>query len=292
MTKPRQGPLMPGEPVQLTDPKGRSHLITLRAGASFHTHRGTLSHDDIIGGPDGNVVRSQGGTPYVVFRPLLADFTLAMKRGAAVVYPKDAAQIVAFADVFPGARVLEAGAGSGALSCWLLRAVGEQGTLVSFERRPDFAEVARRNVEQFFGGAPPAWQLVNGLRGGGRLGPRARRPGLLLRRHHDPALAHRGNAARARRLRRAGRLGEPDPGLARGGPGGPAAAPHGGPHGVPGDRAAAGARGGPPAPQAQAGQGGTGRRSLIRSLTRTGRRVTPIRPGSVSRASGVDANAL
>ena len=153
---------MPGEPVQLTDPKGRSHLITLRVGASFHTHRGILSHDDIIGGPDGNVVRSQGGTPYVVFRPLLADFTLAMKRGAAVVYPKDAAQIVAFADVFPGARVLEAGAGSGALSCWLLRAVGDQGTLVSFERRPDFAEIARRNVEQFFGGAPPAWQLVNG----------------------------------------------------------------------------------------------------------------------------------
>lgn len=153
---------MPGEPVQLTDPKGRKHLITLREGASFHTHRGMLSHDDIIGGPDGNVVRSLGGTPYVVFRPLLADFTLAMKRGAAVVYPKDAAQIVTFADVFPGARVLEAGAGSGALSCWLLRAVGEQGTLVSFERRPDFAEVARKNVEQFFGGPPPAWQLVNG----------------------------------------------------------------------------------------------------------------------------------
>jgi len=162
MTKPRHGPLMAGEPVQLTDPKGRTHLITLRAGASFHTHRGMLSHDDIIGGPDGNVVRSGGGTPYVVFRPLLADFTLAAKRGAAVVYPKDAAQIVAFADVFPGARVLEAGAGSGALSCWLLRAVGDQGTLVSFERRPDFAEIARQNVEQFFGGPPPAWQLVVG----------------------------------------------------------------------------------------------------------------------------------
>jgi tRNA (adenine57-N1/adenine58-N1)-methyltransferase len=162
MTKPRQGPLMPGEPVQLTDPKGRSHLITLRVGASFHTHQGTLNHDDVIGGPDGNVVKSSGGTPYVVFRPRLADFTLAMKRGAAVVYPKDAAQIVAFADVFPGARVLEAGAGSGALSCWLLRAVGEQGTLTSFERRPDFAEIARRNVEQFFGGPPPAWQLVVG----------------------------------------------------------------------------------------------------------------------------------
>src|SRR5438128_1846927 len=105
MTKPRQGPLMPGEPVRLTDPKGRSHLITLRAGATFHTHRGMLSHDDIIGGPDGNVVKSGGGTPYVVFRALLADYTLAAKRGAAVVYPKDAGQIVAFADVFPGARL-------------------------------------------------------------------------------------------------------------------------------------------------------------------------------------------
>ena len=181
MTKPRHGPLLAGEPVQLTDPKGRSHIITLRAGASFHTHRGMLSHDDIIGGPDGNVVRSGGGTPYVVFRPLLADYTLAMKRGAAVVYPKDAAQIVAFADVFPGARVLEAGAGSGALSCWLLRAVGEQGTLVSFERRPDFAEIARRNVEQFFGGPPPAWQLVVGefgRRGRSRAGRlRPGRPG-------------------------------------------------------------------------------------------------------------------
>ena len=157
---------MPGEPVRLTDPKGRSHLITLRAGASFHTHRGALSHDDIIGGPDGTVVRSGGGTPYVVFRPLLADFTLAARRGAAVVYPKDAAQIVAYADVFPGARVVEAGAGSGALSCWLLRAVGDEGTVISYERRPDFAEIARRNVELFFGGPPPAWQLVTGEFGG------------------------------------------------------------------------------------------------------------------------------
>jgi tRNA (adenine57-N1/adenine58-N1)-methyltransferase len=176
MTKPRHGPLMAGEPVQLTDPKGRSHLITLRAGASFHTHRGALNHDEIIGGPDGNVVRSGGGTPYVVFRPLLADFTLAAKRGAAVVYPKDAAQIVAFADVFPGARVLEAGAGSGALACWLLRAVGDDGTLVSFERRPDFAEIAQQNVEQFFGGPPPAWQLIVG-----EFGPQAGA--------EDPALA-------------------------------------------------------------------------------------------------------
>jgi tRNA (adenine57-N1/adenine58-N1)-methyltransferase len=156
------GALQPGDQVQLTDPKGRKHLVTLADGQSFHTHRGSLAHDDLIGQPDGSVVRSSGGTPYVALRPLLADFTLSMGRGAAVIYPKDAGQIVAFADVYPGARVLEAGAGSGALSCWLLRAVGNEGRLVSYERRPDFADIARKNVEKFFGGPPPAWQLIVG----------------------------------------------------------------------------------------------------------------------------------
>ena len=108
---------------------------------------------------EGVVVTSTGGTPYLAFRPLLSDFVLSMPRGATVVYPKDAAMIVGYADVFPGARVLEAGAGSGALSCSLLRAVGESGALYSYERRPEFAEVARRNVERFFGGPHPAWQL-------------------------------------------------------------------------------------------------------------------------------------
>jgi tRNA (adenine57-N1/adenine58-N1)-methyltransferase len=154
--------LRPGDQVQLTDPKGRKHLITLAAGQSFHTHRGSLAHDDLIGQPDGNVVKSSGGTPYVALRPLLADYTVAMGRGAAVIYPKDAAQIVAFADVYPGARVLEAGAGSGALSCWLLRAVGDAGQVASYERRADFAEVARRNVETYFGGPHPAWRLTVG----------------------------------------------------------------------------------------------------------------------------------
>ncbi|HEY2443441.1 MAG TPA: tRNA (adenine-N1)-methyltransferase [Streptosporangiaceae bacterium] len=154
------GPLQPGDQVQLTDPKGRKHLVTLAEGQEFHTHRGRLAHDDLIGQPDGSVVHSSGGTPYVALRPLLADFTLAMGRGAAVVYPKDAAHIIAFADMFPGARVLEAGAGSGALSCWLLRSVGEKGFVASYERRADFADIARRNVERFFGGPHPAWQLT------------------------------------------------------------------------------------------------------------------------------------
>jgi tRNA (adenine57-N1/adenine58-N1)-methyltransferase catalytic subunit len=154
-----RGPFAPGDQVQLTDPKGRKHLVILQPGRTFHTHRGGLSHDDLIGAPEGSVVKSSAGTPYVALRPLLADYTLSMSRGAAVVYPKDAAQIVALSDIFPGARVLEAGAGSGALSCWLLRAVGPDGLLVSYERRPDFAAVARDNVERFFGGPPPTWQL-------------------------------------------------------------------------------------------------------------------------------------
>ena len=159
MIRQRRGPFTPGDQVQLTDPKGRQHLVVLQPGKSFHTHRGSLAHDDLIGSPEGSVVLSSGGTPYVALRPLLADFTLAMTRGAAVVYPKDAAQIVAMADIFPGARVLEAGAGSGALSCWLLRAAGETGLLVSYERRADFADIARENVQRFFGGPHPAWRL-------------------------------------------------------------------------------------------------------------------------------------
>jgi len=161
-----RGPFEPGDQVQLTDPKGRHHQLVLVPGKSFFTHRGSISHDELIGRQDGSVVTSSGGTPYVALRPLLADFTLAMKRGAAVVYPKDAAQIVAMADIFPGARVIEAGAGSGALTCWLLRAVGESGTVTSYERRPDFAAIAQRNVETFYGGPPANWRLVQGDFGG------------------------------------------------------------------------------------------------------------------------------
>jgi tRNA (adenine57-N1/adenine58-N1)-methyltransferase catalytic subunit len=162
MIVPPRGPFAAGDQVQLTDPKGRQHRLVLSPGKSFHTHRGALQHDDLIGRPEGSVVTSAGGTPYLAFRPLLADYAVTMARGAAVVYPKDAVQIIGLADVFPGARVVEAGAGSGALSCWLLRAIGESGRLISFERRPDFAEIASANVERYFGGPHPAWQLVIG----------------------------------------------------------------------------------------------------------------------------------
>lgn len=162
MINQRRGPFQPGDQVQLTDEKGRRHRLVLTMGHSFHTHRGAVAHDDLIGQPEGSVVRASSGTQYIALRPLLADYTVSMARGATVVYPKDAAQIVGLADIFPGARVLEAGAGSGALSCWLLRAVGEDGCLVSYERRADFADIAKRNVESYFGGPHTAWRLVIG----------------------------------------------------------------------------------------------------------------------------------
>lgn len=146
-----RGPFRVGDRVQLTDPKGRMHTIVLEPGKSFHTHRGALEHDALIGLPDGSVVTSTGSTQYLALRPLLSDYVLSMPRGAQVIYPKDAAQIVAMGDVFPGAKVLEAGVGSGALTCSLLRAVGESGELHSYELRDDFAAIARKNVEAFIG---------------------------------------------------------------------------------------------------------------------------------------------
>lgn len=153
------GPLRAGERVTLSDAKGRRHSILLVAGGAFHTTKGGIAHDDLIGGPDGVVVHSAGGTPYLALRPLLAEWTVSMPRGAAVVYPKDAAQIVGGADIFPGARVIEAGVGSGALTLSLLRAIGPTGRLISYERRADFAAIARKNVENFLGRSHPGWDL-------------------------------------------------------------------------------------------------------------------------------------
>jgi tRNA (adenine57-N1/adenine58-N1)-methyltransferase len=157
-----RGPLVAGERITLIDPKGRRHSVVLASGGAFHTAKGVVRHDDLIGGPEGVVVTTALGIDYLALRPLLADFTVTMPRGAAVIYPKDQALIVMGADVFPGATVVEAGAGSGALSCALLRAVGAAGRLISYERRPDFAAIARRNVENFFSRPHPAWDLRTG----------------------------------------------------------------------------------------------------------------------------------
>jgi tRNA (adenine57-N1/adenine58-N1)-methyltransferase catalytic subunit len=157
--RPR-GPFRPGDRVQLTDPKGRLHTVVLEPGREFHTHKGAIAHDDLIGRPEGSVVRSSGGVDHLALRPLYSDFVLSMPRGAAVVYPKDAAHVVTLGDVFPGARVVEAGVGSGALTCALLEAVGDQGHVRSYERRAEFAAVAQRNVAAFFGGPHPAWELT------------------------------------------------------------------------------------------------------------------------------------
>ena len=156
------GPFRPGDRCQLSDPRGRIHTITLVPHALFHTAKGAVAHDDLIGSSEGIVVTSTNGTGYVAFRPLLTDYVLGMKRGATIIYPKDASLILGLADIFPGARVLEAGVGSGGLSCWLLRAVGEHGLVSSYERREDFADIARKNVDTYFGGSHPAWSLTVG----------------------------------------------------------------------------------------------------------------------------------
>ncbi|MGW4736971.1 tRNA (adenine-N1)-methyltransferase [Nocardia xishanensis] len=162
MTARRTGPFTTGDRVQLTDAKGRLYTVILEPGKEFHTHRGGIKHDDLIGADEGSLVHSTNGTPYLALRPLLVDYVLSMPRGAAVIYPKDAAQIVHEGDVFPGARVLEAGAGSGALTCSLLRAVGPEGEVISYEIRDDHAEHAVRNVERFFGERPANWNLTVG----------------------------------------------------------------------------------------------------------------------------------
>ena len=141
-------PLEPGEPVLLIDRKRRRYLFDLASGREFHTHTGVIAHDDIIGAPEGTRLRSSRGATFLALRPTLADAVLKMPRGAQVIYPKDIGPILVLADIFAGARVLEAGVGSGALSMALLRA----GAVVSgYELREDFCARARANVERFCG---------------------------------------------------------------------------------------------------------------------------------------------
>src|SRR5699024_7283311 len=158
-TVQRSGPFEVGDRVQLTDAKGRKYTVVLAEGAEFFTHHGAVRHDDLIGTAEGSIVSSTKDANYLALRPLLTDYVLSMPRGAQVIYPKDAAQIIHEADVFPGARVLEAGAGSGALTCSLLRAVGPGGRVFSYEVREDHAVHAERNVRTFHGEHPENWDL-------------------------------------------------------------------------------------------------------------------------------------
>ena len=155
-------PLGAGELVVLRDERGRRSLVTLVDGATWHSHAGALEHDHLIGRPEGTVASTPKGTEIIALRPTREDFVLKMKRGAQVVYPKDQAMIVSLADIRPGMSVVEAGAGSGALTLALLDAVGPTGTVLSVERRDDHAADARRNVERFNGGAVANWTLEVG----------------------------------------------------------------------------------------------------------------------------------
>jgi tRNA (adenine57-N1/adenine58-N1)-methyltransferase catalytic subunit len=155
-------PIEAGERVLLQDVKGRRYLITLQAGATFHTHKGGLAHDELIGAAEGTVASTDLGQKLLLLRPTLADWVVKMPRGAQVIYPKVLALMLMTGDVQPGQTAVEAGAGSGALSIALLQALAPGGRLHSFELRPDFAAQARRNVEAWFGKPPDAWQLHEG----------------------------------------------------------------------------------------------------------------------------------
>lgn len=151
-----------GDRVQLTDAKGKLYSITLKKGAEWHTHKGMLKHDELVGIPEGSIVTTNQELKFQAFRPLLADYLLSMPRGATIIYPKDTAMILGVADIKPGLRVLEAGVGSGALSISILRAIGDSGFLHSIELREDFAEIARDNVTNYFKAQPKNWQITIG----------------------------------------------------------------------------------------------------------------------------------
>ena len=140
-----------GEQVLLIDLRGKRYLLFLRKSETFHSDRGWIAHDQIIGQPEGSWVRSSMGLRYLAVRPTLAEYVLEMPRGAQVIYPKDLAMILLWADIYPGCRVLEAGTGSGALTLALLRAVGPDGRVITYEQRDDFARRALANIRTRMG---------------------------------------------------------------------------------------------------------------------------------------------
>lgn len=155
-------PFEAGERVMLVDQRDRTYLMRLESGGTYHTHSGTLAHDALLGKPEGVRVETSKGMVMTAFRPRFADFVLKMPRGAQVVYPKDLGPIMVYADIHPGARVLEAGTGSGALTIALCRATGPDGRVVSYELRAEHRDQAVENVEAFFGKLPDWLELRDG----------------------------------------------------------------------------------------------------------------------------------
>ena len=185
----RSGVLRVGEKIQFTDRKGKRITAQLVAGGVTQTEHGLICHDDVIGQSEGVVIttvsakressktildpskssnkpwkaaRAIGGWDYVVMRPRMVDYVLSMPRGAQIMYPKDIAQVIALGDIRSGMRVLESGAGSGAMSLSLLDAVGESGKLTTIELRPDFARIAESNATLYYGKRPEWWNLLTG----------------------------------------------------------------------------------------------------------------------------------
>ena len=235
--EPRRGPLTAGEKVQFTDRKGKKITDQLVAGGSTQTEHGLILHDDVIGKTEGTVIltvhakreaqvnqvypekdknkpwkssRAIGGWEYAVMRPRLADYVLSMPRGAQIMYPKDIAQVIQLGDIRSGMRVLESGAGSGAMSMNLLDAVGERGHLTTIELRPEFAKVAQANATLYYGEAPSWWDRpVEQARAGIPRDCPRRRVGQLRNYHHADE-PHGRSPARGRLLDRAA-----DPGIVR-----------------------------------------------------------------------------
>lgn len=145
------GPLRADEWVLLIDRNARHFLTRVRARGEFHSHHGVLPYASILGQMEGTRLETSLGKSLWVFRPRLQDYMMQMPRGATILYPKDLGVLLYWGDIFPGARVLEAGAGSGAVALALLRAIGPDGQLVTYEIRPDMMERARRNVENLIG---------------------------------------------------------------------------------------------------------------------------------------------
>jgi len=149
-----------GDTVMLIDSKNRKKTIVLDSNKTFYSHSGAILHSTIIGNSDASIVETDKGKKYLAISPLLRDFVLTMPRGAAVIYPKDAAVIVAYSDIKQDSKVLEAGVGSGSLSTFILKALGPNGSLTSYETRSEFAEIAKENVKRYFGEIPENWKVV------------------------------------------------------------------------------------------------------------------------------------